>query len=225
MGGIWGRLSSPLSQMRASSKLHMMVGEAMKRRVSAGGGSPFRSIDGMLMKFPKLIEGLKELHIIFDQFDKDSNGTINWEELRQIFSYLQLKFSDQTLANLYDACEMDGHKGINFAKLVLLLGWFHLLEDHPYESHAGDLPHIEGTFNTLIDAFVFLDKNGDGYINRKEMVQAIKEAPSKEKSSKDTKDIAMNRFKEMDCDKNGHISFKEFLLAFTRWIEINDDYQ
>lgn len=53
------------------------------------------------------------------------------------------------------------------------------------------LPNLEVTFETLVDAFVFLDKNKDGHVSRNEMIQAINETTSGERSSGR---IAMRRF-------------------------------
>lgn len=81
------------------------------------------------------------------------------------------------------------------------------------------MPNLEATFETLVDTFVFLDKNKDGYVSKNEMVQAINETTSGERSSGR---IAMKRFEEMDWDKNGMVNFKEFLFAFTRWVGIDE---
>lgn len=51
------------------------------------------------------------------------------------------------------------------------------------------MPKLEPTFETLVDTFVFLDENKDGYVSREEMVRAIDE--SGERSSGR---IAMKRF-------------------------------
>lgn len=51
------------------------------------------------------------------------------------------------------------------------------------------MPNLEATFETFVDAFVFLDKNKDGFVSKNEMVQAINE--SGERSSGR---IAMKRF-------------------------------
>lgn len=53
------------------------------------------------------------------------------------------------------------------------------------------MPNLEATFETLVDAFVFLDKNKDGYVSKSEMIQAINETTSGERSSNR---IAMKRF-------------------------------
>ncbi|OMO60359.1 hypothetical protein CCACVL1_24216 [Corchorus capsularis] len=38
------------------------------------------------------------------------------------------------------------------------------------------MPNLAATFETLVDAFVFLDKNKDGFVGKNEMVQAINES-------------------------------------------------
>jgi calcium-binding protein CML len=82
------------------------------------------------------------------------------------------------------------------------------------------LGNLEATFETLVDAFVFLDKNKDGYVSKEEMVQSMNETATGERSSGR---IAMKRFEEMDWDKNGMVTFKEFLFAFTRWVGIDEN--
>lgn len=53
------------------------------------------------------------------------------------------------------------------------------------------MPNLKATFETLVDTFVFLDKNKDGYVSKSEMVDAINETSSGERSSGR---IAMKRF-------------------------------
>ena len=55
------------------------------------------------------------------------------------------------------------------------------------------LGNLESTFETLVDAFVFLDKNKDGYVSNDEMIKAIHESIPGERSSSR---IAMKRFGE-----------------------------
>lgn len=53
------------------------------------------------------------------------------------------------------------------------------------------LADLETSFETLVDSFVFLDKNKDGYVSKTEMVHAINETTAGERSSGR---IAMKRF-------------------------------
>lgn len=59
-------------------------------------------------------------------------------------------------------------------------------------SQAG-IANLKDTFETLVNTFVFLDKNKDGYVSKDEMVEAINETTSGERSSGK---IAMNRFRQ-----------------------------
>lgn len=56
------------------------------------------------------------------------------------------------------------------------------------------LPDLESTFETLVEAFVFLDTDHDGHVSRKEMVEAINETTSGGRSSGR---IAMKRFGQL----------------------------
>lgn len=55
------------------------------------------------------------------------------------------------------------------------------------------MPDLENTFETLVNAFIFLDTNKDGFVSKNEMVSAINETTSGERSSGR---IAMKRFGE-----------------------------
>lgn len=132
-------------------------------------------------------------------------------------------------------------------------------------------PQLEATFDTIIEVFMFLDKNGNGKLNKKDMVKALNETSPWEKSPSH---ITKSRFsikcftgyslnfilflcfivkffcfgliflsfpsffplifvdflvsfpkyaEEMDWDKNGKVSFREFLFAFINWVGIDMD--
>lgn len=74
-----------------------------------------------------------------------------------------------------------------------------------------DLPNLESTFETLVDAFVFLDINKDGYVSKSEMVQAINETTSGEGSSGR---IALKRFGEISPSLSPPLSSHSENVAF-----------
>ncbi|XP_057420598.1 probable calcium-binding protein CML21 isoform X2 [Lotus japonicus] len=155
--------------------------------------------------------------------DEDSNGAIDQEELKKCFSKLEISFTEEEVNDLFEACDINEDMGMEFSEFIVLLCLVHLLKDDRAAVQAKSrigMPDLETTFETLVDTFVFLDKNKDGYVSKSEMVQAINETVSGERSSGR---IAMKRFEEMDWDKNGMVNFKEFLFAFTRWVGIEDE--
>lgn len=43
-------------------------------------------------------------------------------------------------------------------------------------------PHLKATFDAIIEAFLFLDKNGDGKLNKKDMTNALNDDSQYERS-------------------------------------------
>lgn len=217
MGGVLGR-SDSIKQSSPVSKLEAKMVEAMQKR--AKEGTTMKSFNSIILKFPKIDESLRKCKKIFEEFDEDSNGTIDREELHHCFQKLDVNFSEEEINDLFEACDMNEDMGIKFTEFIVLLCLVYLLKEPSaeQESHM-EFPELEMAFKTLANAFVFLDKNRDGYVSKSEMVHAINETTSGERSSGR---IAMKRFEEMDWDKNGTVTFKEFLFAFTRWVGIDD---
>lgn len=63
-----------------------------------------------------------------------------------------------------------------------MIPWFTTIILVVYKTAKDGPREIEATFKLLAEAFAFLDKNGDGMLERKDFVVALNEAPSKEKS-------------------------------------------
>ncbi|OEL14655.1 putative calcium-binding protein CML21 [Dichanthelium oligosanthes] len=213
MGAVFGRQDTHKRSFH-DSKLEAKMVDAMQRRASHG--TSLRSFDSIVMKFPKIDESFRKCKTIFEQFDEDSNGEIDKEELKHCFQKLEISFTEEEISDLFEACDINEDMGMKFNEFIVFLCLVYLLNE-PAVSEAKikmGLGNLETTFETLVDAFVFLDKNKDGYVSKDEMIQAINETTTGERSSGR---IAMKRFEEMDWDKNGMVTFKEFLFAFTRW--------
>ncbi|XP_022716614.1 probable calcium-binding protein CML21 isoform X2 [Durio zibethinus] len=212
MGGAAGKGESSEMMWVAETKLEAKMVEAMQRRASEG--TAMKSFNSIILKFPKIDESLRKCK------DEDSNGSIDHEELKKCFHKLEVSFTEEEINDLFKACDINEDRGIKFNEFIVVLCLVYLLKDNATALEAKSrmgMPNLEATFETLVDAFVFLDKNKDGYVSKNEMVQAITE--SGERSSGR---IAMKRFEEMDWDKNGSVNFKEFLFAFTSWVGIDD---
>ena len=110
-------------------------------------------------------------------------------------------------------------------------------------------------FDKVVDAFLYFDKNGDGYIEKDEMQVILSEdesgmAASSRRHSKDpsakrkgsagirrkgsrngsrggggslaSQFLTGARWEEIDWDKDGKITFKEFLLAVSGWVGLGE---
>lgn len=163
-------------------------------------------------------EGPKEVKGVFQQSDADSNGTIDHKELKNCFEKLNLQLKEEEIDDLFGCCDMDGTHGIQLNDFIIILCLAYLLLDPSTSSHSKlDLgsPQLKATFDAMIEAFVFFDKNGDGKLNKKDMINAMNDDSQFERSPTH---ITRSRFKEMDWDRNGQVSFREFLFALIKWV-------
>ncbi|XP_002982786.2 probable calcium-binding protein CML21 [Selaginella moellendorffii] len=225
-------------QLNDVSKIERRMVEAMRKRAKAGP-SPFKSFNSILMKFPKIDKSFEQVRGVFKKFDKDDSGTIDLEELKTCFRELQVEFTDTEVKAFHEESDMDKSKGVDFKEFIIVLALVYLLGEtgaKPVKQKEEDkgkgsqlknlksrigLAELESTFETIVDTFRFFDKDGDGYVSRKEMITAINEASPGQSSSGES--IGVKRFEEMDWDKNGMITFKEFLFAFTDWVGIEEE--
>ncbi|KAG7028287.1 putative calcium-binding protein CML21 [Cucurbita argyrosperma subsp. argyrosperma] len=217
MGSVVGKLESQ-RECVPETKLEAKMVEAIRQRASKG--SIIRSFDCIILKFPKIDGSLRKCKTIFEKFDEDSNGIIDRRELKECFDGLEISLTQEEIDDLFDACDMSTAMGIKFNEFIVLLCLVYLLKDDPNHKSQFGMPKLEETFESLVDAFVFLDTNKDGYVSKSEMISAINETTSGERSSGR---IGMRRFEEMDWDKNGMVNIKEFLFAFTRWVGIDEN--
>ncbi|XP_047334921.1 probable calcium-binding protein CML21 [Impatiens glandulifera] len=217
MGGVVSGKTESLETDIVESKLEAKMVEVMQGRASKG--SSLKSFNSIILKFPKIDTSFRKCKDIFKQFDEDRNGTVDQEELKHCFHKLEVNFTEEEINDLFQACDINEDMGIKFNEFIVLLCLVYLLKDKSSAIQAEPLmPNLDSTFETLVDAFVFLDKNKDGYVSKTEMIQAIDETGERSSGR-----IAMKRFEEMDWDKNGMVNFKEFLFAFTGWVGIDDE--
>ncbi|KAH6775889.1 Calcium-binding EF-hand family protein [Perilla frutescens var. hirtella] len=220
MGGVLDKDGSPEASA-PKTKLEAKIFEAVRTREVQG--SSMTAFNSIILKFPKIDESFRKCRSTFEEFDEDGNGSIDPEELKHCFHKLEINFTDEEIDDLFEECDINKDMRIKFNEFIVLLCLVYLLKKVPAVQHSKSqvgMHNLKTTFETLVDAFVFLDKNKDGYVSKSEMVEAINETNSGERSSGR---IAMKRFEEMDWDKNGTVNFKEFLFAFTRWVGIDDN--
>ncbi|XP_043722391.1 probable calcium-binding protein CML22 [Telopea speciosissima] len=213
---------SPNKYKRLDAKLEKKVVEAIKHK-GASGKNTFRSINSIVMRFPQFKEELRNIKSVFQQYDEDSNGIIDREELKKCLSKLQLQLTEKEMEDLLHSCDFDGIEGMQFNQFIVLLCLIYLLTEPSTSSHTTlkmGSQQLDATFDTIVQAFLFLDKNGDGKVNKNDMVRALNEGSHQEKSPGH---VTKTRFKEMDWNKSGKVSFKEFLSAITNWIGVDTD--
>ncbi|KAF9606791.1 hypothetical protein IFM89_028167 [Coptis chinensis] len=224
VGGMFQHCNGTNKNRSLDPKLERKLVASIKKR-SPSGKNSFRSINSIIMRFPQFKEGLRNIRGVFEQYDEDSNGTIDREELKKCLITLQLHLTENEIEDLFQSCDVNGNKGIQFNEFIVLLCLIYLLME-PSASHTTSKmgSELEATFNTIVEAFLFFDKNGDGKLNRKEMVKAMNEAsPWESWVSLRIPIHSSITAEELDSNKSGQVSFKEFLFALIKWVGVDTD--
>ncbi|CAL5191837.1 unnamed protein product [Lathyrus oleraceus] len=219
MGALICCMSEQNEEKSLERNLEKKISEIRRNKF---GQSKLKSIDTIVMLFPMFKERLKTLRAMFQQYDEDSNGSIEPNELKTFLEDLELHLQEIEIENIFQYCDIDGSKGIQFNEFIVLLCLIHILTE-PLSSDdtpKAELAQVGEVFDAIVEIFLFFDKNGDGKFNKKDMMRTMNETNPKERSPAH---ITKNRFREMDWDKNGQVTFREFLFGFINWVGIDVD--
>ena len=132
---------------------------------------------------------IKDLKRIFGAFDKEKNGQISFEELKQGLLQVKPNFAnDREIFELFKSIDVDKNGKIDYTEFLAST-----LQKKSYL-------RIE----RLFEAFCLFDKDGSGKITRNEIMQVLRLEKEQE--------IEVAKIMELaDKDKDGAIDYKEFL--------------
>ena len=74
----------------------------------------------MMLRSLKQVDTQEELRMIFRVFDKDIEGNIPTEELRNVFKNLE-NVSKEEIEEMLGECESDGDGGVNYEGFIFIL--------------------------------------------------------------------------------------------------------
>lgn len=109
--------------------------------------------------------------------------------------------------------DMDHSGQVDFREFLVIIALTYLLNPPGPPMLSSEL---QKALDSVVNAFIFCDKDGSGYVSKQEIIDAFSESSLKKKSAGSS--IIGPRWLEMDWDANGSVSFKEFLFAFADWV-------
>merc|ERR1712088_273393 len=138
----------------------------------------------------KVMASEQELAEAFKLFDADGDGVITSEELRALIEKVGGTMSEGEAVALIHKADKDGNKGIDQSEFAELWNALH-----------GDSDSIRGEFTKL-------DADQSGFISKDEMLAVISGSFTGDKQAEAEKCVA-----ELNVDKDGRVSYPEFLLV------------
>ncbi|KAL1531774.1 Calcium-dependent protein kinase 10 [Salvia divinorum] len=152
---------------------------------------------------------VEEVEIIRDMFalmDTDDDGKITFEELKAGMRKVGSQLADPEIKLLMDVADVDGNGVLDYGEFVAVTIHLQRMEN-------------EGHFHK---AFTFFDKDGSEYIELDELREALVGD-----SGEPELDVLNDIMREVDTDKDGKISYDEFVAMMktgTDWRKASRQY-
>ena len=133
----------------------------------------------------------REIREIFDSFDVNHSGIVEYEEFMVGFRLLFPRFHRETIEKLYRKADKDFSRKIEFAE---------------FQNLIRDIERKQYSYDPFIKMFDEHDKDGNGILDVVEFVHIWKTIdPTLEAA------LITELFTLADIDKNGSIDFNEYL--------------
>ncbi|KAL1331022.1 hypothetical protein HN51_048276 [Arachis hypogaea] len=151
-------------------------------------------------------EEVEDIKDIFQKMDTDNDGIVSIEELKAGFQNFGSQLAESEIQMLLEAVNTNGKGTLDYGEFVAV------------SLHLKRMANDEH----LRKAFSYFDKDGNGYIEPDELRNALMED-----GTDDCADVANDIFQEVDTDKDGRISYEEFVAMMktgTDWRKASRHY-
>ncbi|CAA0826801.1 Calcium-dependent protein kinase 30 [Striga hermonthica] len=152
---------------------------------------------------------VEEVEVIRDMFalmDTDNDGKVTYEELKDGLRKVGSQLAEPEIKLLMDVADVDGNGVLDYGEFVAVTIHLQRMENDE---------HIRR-------AFTFFDKNKNGYIELNELREALED-----ESGEADLDVVNDIMREVDTDKDGQISYDEFVAMMktgTDWRKASRQY-
>ncbi|EPS71785.1 calcium-dependent protein kinase 1 [Genlisea aurea] len=152
---------------------------------------------------------VEEVEVIRDMFtlmDTDEDGKVTYEELRAGLRKVGSQLAEPEIKLMMDVADSDGNGYLDYGEFVAVTIHLQRMENNEHFRRA----------------FMFFDKDGSGYIEINELREALADD-----SGEIDDDVLNSIMQEVDSDKDGQISYEEFVVmmkAGTDWRKASRQY-
>jgi len=187
LGHTWITSLNDVEERRPSSQVMEGVTDSLKKFGNYGN---FQKLALMVIAHQSNTEEIFQLRKAFDQYDTHNNGTITYDEFKEAITKVRPQETEDAIFDAFKSVDIDGSGLIHYTEFLAAT----------LEAQG----HIEE--ERLAEAFDRLDSDDSGFITKQNLKDILGTSYSKESVDK--------LVQEVDIEKNGKISFEEFVALF-----------
>ncbi|KAB1217425.1 Calcium-dependent protein kinase 30 [Morella rubra] len=152
---------------------------------------------------------VEEVEVIRDMFtlmDTDRDGRVTYEELKAGLRKVGSQLAEPEIKMLMEVADVNGNGVLDYGEFVAVTIHLQRMENDEHFRRA----------------FMFFDKDGSGYIETNELREALADD-----SGETDNDVLNDILREVDTDKDGRISYEEFVAMMktgTDWRKASRQY-
>ncbi|KAJ6765183.1 SERINE/THREONINE-PROTEIN KINASE [Salix koriyanagi] len=143
---------------------------------------------------------------MFALMDTDNDGKVTYEELRAGLRKVGSQLAEQEIKMLMEVADVDGNGVLDYGEFVAVTIHLQKMENDEHFRRA----------------FMFFDRDGSGYIDLDELRGALAD-----EYGETDNDVLNDIMREVDTDKDGCISYDEFVAMMktgTDWRKASRQY-
>uniref|UniRef100_A0A7N0UH53 EF-hand domain-containing protein n=1 Tax=Kalanchoe fedtschenkoi TaxID=63787 RepID=A0A7N0UH53_KALFE len=181
------------------SKLENKLKEMSAWTVSSS--NTFLSMNSVILRFPKFRQEFRDIRALFEELGKDCDGRVRREDVERCLTSLDGNLKKDEVEDLLESDNIvDGSHCIKFNDFIALLSLAYVLTAQPSTTSDTKLskkvtscvrPEVETMLGKVVEVFLYLDKNGDGKLQKKDLSMALNGAYPWERSPRH---VIKNRF-------------------------------
>jgi Ca2+-binding EF-hand superfamily protein len=183
-------------------------------------------INQLALQFPTVRRSFMAVKDAFEQFmgskfGKDkSKHKIHLTKLGAILTHIAdgKQFSDDEVRRLFNLADLDGSKTIEFREFLICVAMGYFLKGQDDSTATQNFKDKAKGFKVVEKAFKDMDDDGSNTVDAEELKKALFATAFKSES-----EVLEARFKELDFNGDGDVSFPEFLYGFAQWVGFGDD--
>lgn len=233
-----GTKTSKYAAGEQRSEFDVRVSNALKeykaKLESAPKSERVKSFNQVLIRSGKIRKGFDVIKGVFQKFDVDASDSIDHSELVEALKVLgNENVTSDEVKKVFHEADLYANGILSLKEFIVctmvgyVLGHVKLAEDPQDESadsvYSGKAADLKLAFHNIIGAYLLFDEDASGDLSRDEVLQQLKAKKGVFSDAAAVNMMTESRWKELDWDGDGRITFREFVWAFQKWISLDDE--